>query len=146
MYDTKWFLNYFRLTPDGRMSMGGRNDLSSGLDLIESARNLGEALVRIFPQLKGVPITHSWTGQLGLTFNVMPYIGQVDGIYHAFGYAGHGVALSGYLGKEVADLISGQSSASPFTRISPETSVFYHGRAWFLPVVASYYRFLDAVS
>ncbi|HRV91728.1 MAG TPA: FAD-binding oxidoreductase [Anaerolineae bacterium] len=146
MYDTKWFLNYFRLTPDGRMSMGGRNDLSSGLDLIESARNLGEAMVRIFPQLKGVPITHSWTGQLGLTFNVMPYIGQVDGIYHAFGYAGHGVALSGYLGKEVADLISGQSSASPFTRISPETSVFYHGRAWFLPVVASYYRFLDAVS
>lgn len=146
MYDTKWFLNYFRLTPDGRMSMGGRNNLSPGLDLVESAKKLAEAMVRIFPQLKGVPITHSWSGRLGITFNVMPYIGQVDGIYHAFGYAGHGVALSGYLGQAAADLILGQVLDSPFAQISPERSLFYHGKAWFLPAVASYYRFLDAVS
>ncbi|MCB0212454.1 MAG: FAD-binding oxidoreductase [Anaerolineae bacterium] len=146
MYDTKWFLNYFCLTADGRMAIGGRNNLSPDLDVVESARNLAAMLVQIFPQLQGVPITHTWTGQLGITFNVMPYIGQVDGIYHAFGYGGHGVALSGYLGKEVADLISGQSSYSPFAEISPETSVFYHGRAWFLPVVASYYRYLDTIS
>ncbi|MCQ3979620.1 MAG: FAD-dependent oxidoreductase, partial [Anaerolineae bacterium] len=44
MYSTKWFLNYFRLTPDGRMSMGGRNNLSPNLDLVESAHNLYETM------------------------------------------------------------------------------------------------------
>lgn len=91
-------------------------------------------------------ITHSWTGKLGITFNVMPYIGQVDGIYHAFGYAGHGVALSGYLGKEVAELMLGQKERSPFAEIPPATSIAYHGDAWFLPFVARYYRLLDRVS
>jgi len=146
MYDTKWFLNYFRLTPDGRMSMGGRNNLSPNLNLTESAHNLARTMVHIFPQLRNVAITHTWAGRLGITFNLMPYIGQMDGIYHAFGYAGHGVALSGYLGKEVAELILGQATSTPFARIPPETSVFYRGNAWFLPVVAAYYRFLDAVS
>jgi glycine/D-amino acid oxidase-like deaminating enzyme len=146
MFDTKWFLNYFRLTPDGRMSMGGRNNLSPNLDLMESAHNLTQRMVHIFPQLRGVPVTHTWTGRLGITFNLMPYIGRVNGIYHAFGYAGHGVALSGYLGKEVAELILGRSNYSPFAQIPPETSIFYHGNAWFLPIVATYYRFLDSVS
>ena len=31
-YDLKWFINYYRLTPDGRMLWGGRNDLSIDLD------------------------------------------------------------------------------------------------------------------
>lgn len=146
MYDTKWFLNYFCLTPDGRMSIGGRNNLSPNLDVVESAGNLAQSLVRIFPQLEGVPITHTWGGRLGVTFNVMPYIDQVNGIYHAFGYGGHGVALSGYLGQQVADMILGQLADSPFAQIPPATSIFYHGRAWFLPMVASYYRFLDTVS
>jgi glycine/D-amino acid oxidase-like deaminating enzyme len=140
MYDSKWFLNYFCLTPDGRMSMGGRNTLSPNLDLLDSARTLGQALVHVFPQLKGVPITHTWSGKLGFTFNLMPYIDRVNGIYHAFGYAGHGVALSGYLGKETADLIAGRAFTSPFFRIPPETSIFYHGEAWFLPLVSAYYR------
>jgi glycine/D-amino acid oxidase-like deaminating enzyme len=146
MYDTKWFLNYFRLTPDGRMSMGGRNNLSPNLSLVESAHNLARTMVHIFPQLRNVAITHTWTGRLGITFNLMPYIGQMDGIYHAFGYAGHGVALSGYLGKEVAELMLGQSPRTPFARIPPETSLFYRGNAWFLPMVAAYYQLLDAVS
>jgi glycine/D-amino acid oxidase-like deaminating enzyme len=146
MYDTKWFLNYFRLTPDGRMSMGGRNNLSPNLDVVESARNLTRTMLHIFPQLRGIPVTHTWTGRLGVTFNLMPYIGRVNGIYHAFGYAGHGVALSGYLGKEAAELISGRASYSPFAQIPPQTSIFYHGEAWFLPLVAAYYRFLDSIS
>ncbi|RME08787.1 MAG: FAD-binding oxidoreductase, partial [Anaerolineae bacterium] len=37
-WDSKWFLNYFRLTPDGRMLWGGRNNLSTSLDLEVSAR------------------------------------------------------------------------------------------------------------
>lgn len=146
MYSTKWFLNYFRLTPDGRMSMGGRNNLSPDLDLVESAHNLYETMIHIFPQLRGFPVTHSWTGRLGITFDLMPHIGRVGGIYYAFGYGGHGVALSGYLGKEAAELISGRISRSPFADIPHQTHFFYQGTPWFLPLAATYYRFLDAVS
>lgn len=146
MYSTKWFLNYFRLTPDGRMSMGGRNNLSPHLDLAESAQNLYETMIHIFPQLRGLPVTHTWAGRLGITFDLMPHLGRVDGIYYAFGYGGHGVALSGYLGKEAAELISGRSSRSPFADIPHQTHFFYQGKPWFLPLAAVYYRFLDAVS
>jgi glycine/D-amino acid oxidase-like deaminating enzyme len=146
MYSTKYFLNYFRLTPDGRMTMGGRNNLSPHLDLVESAQNLTETMVHIFPQLRGCPVTHSWTGRLGLTFDLAPHIGRVKGIYYALGYGGHGVALSGYLGKEVAELISGRIRRSPFMDIPHLTYFFYRGRPWFLPLAAAYYRLLDAIS
>lgn len=146
MYSTKYFLNYFRLTPDGRMSMGGRNNLSPTLDLVESAQNLTETMLHIFPQLRGYPVSHTWSGRLGITFDLAPHIGRVDGIYYALGYGGHGVALSGYLGKEVAELISGRIKRSPFMDIPHQTHFFYRGRPWFLPLAAAYYRFLDAVS
>jgi glycine/D-amino acid oxidase-like deaminating enzyme len=74
-----------------------------------------------------------------------PHIGRVDGIYYALGYGGHGVALSGYLGKEVAELISGRISRSPFADIPHPTHFLYRGTPWFLPLAAAYYRFLDFI-
>jgi glycine/D-amino acid oxidase-like deaminating enzyme len=144
-WDTKWFLNYFRLTPDGRMAMGGRNDLSTSLDLLESARRLYRRTVEIFPQLRGIPITHSWTGRLGVTFDLLPHIGRVEGIYYAFGYSGHGVAIATYLGHEVAQLISGRISRSPYAEIRHPTYFFYRRSPWFLPLVEAYFRVIDAV-
>jgi glycine/D-amino acid oxidase-like deaminating enzyme len=144
-WDTKWFLNYFRLTPDGRMAMGGRNDLSTSLDLLDSAHRLHRRTLDIFPQLRGIPITHSWTGRLGVTFDLLPHIGQVEGIYYAFGYSGHGVAIATYLGREVAQLISGQISRSPYAEIHHPTYFFYRRSPWFLPLVEAYFRVIDAI-
>ena len=99
-YDSKWFLNYFRLTPDGRMLWGGRNDLSTDLDLDDSAKRLSKELYTVFPDLKDIPITHTWTGKLGITFDLMPHIGKTNDIYYAFGYGGHGLSIATYLGTE----------------------------------------------
>ncbi|HJO34206.1 MAG TPA: FAD-dependent oxidoreductase [Anaerolineales bacterium] len=145
-YDTKWFLNYFRLTPDGRMLWGGRNDLSTDMDLYESANRLRNQMGQAFPELRVTPITHSWTGQLGLTFDLMPHIGRVDGIHYALGYCGHGLSIATYLGTEVGLMLSGQKTGSPFAEISHSTMLFYRNKPWFLPFVASYYRFLDQVT
>ena len=145
-YDSKWFLNYFRLTPDGRMAMGGRNNLSTDLDLVESARILHQTTLHIFPQLRGIPITHSWTGKLGITFDLLPHIGRVEGIYYTFGYSGHGVTIATYLGKEAAELIAGRISRSPFAEIPHPTYFFYRQKPWFLPLAAAYYRLLDRIS
>lgn len=145
-YDTKNFLNYFRLTPDGRMLFGGRNNLSTNLDLHDSAERLTKRMLEIFPDLAGIPITHSWTGQLGLTFDLMPHIGRVNGIHYAFGYCGHGVSIATYLGTEVGLILAGKKNSSPFADIKHQTMFFYRNKPWFLPFAAWYYRFLDWIS
>lgn len=144
-YDSKNFLNYFRLTPDGRMLWGGRNDLSTDLDLRRSAVILRAQMLHTFPQLEGVAVTHSWTGKLGITFDLMPHIGRVDGVHYAFGYGGHGLSIATYLGTEVGKLLAGQISTSPFAEIPHETKFFYRDEPWFLPLAAHYYRLLDWV-
>ncbi|HSF18082.1 MAG TPA: FAD-binding oxidoreductase [Vicinamibacteria bacterium] len=146
LYDSKNFLNYFRLTPDGRMLWGGRNDLSTDLDLDRSAEILRCQLVHAFPQLRDVPLTHSWTGKLGITFDLMPHIGRVEGIHYAMGYGGHGLAVATYLGTEVGKLLAGQITTSPFAEISHPTRFFYRGEPWFIPLAARYYRFADWIS
>jgi glycine/D-amino acid oxidase-like deaminating enzyme len=145
-YDSKWFLNYFRLTPDGRMLWGGRNNLSTNLELVESAHILRKQMVHTFPDLSNVPVTHSWTGKLGITFDLMPHIGQVDGMHYALGYSGHGLPIATYLGTELGLLLSGQKTSSPFAEIPHQTMFFYRNQPWFIPLAALYYRYLDWVS
>lgn len=145
-YDSKLFLNYFRLTPDGRMLWGGRNNLTTDLDLFESAKRLREQMIRVFPQLKNVPVTHSWTGRLGITFDLMPHIGEIDGIHYANGYCGHGVAVATYLGTELGLLLNGAKSRSPFKEIPTKRFPLYRNKTWFLPIAEKYHRFLDWVS
>lgn len=64
-YDSRIFLNYFTMTPDGRFLLGGRTNLNPNLDLKKSAVILHQRMLEIFPQLEGIPLTHSWSGRLG---------------------------------------------------------------------------------
>ena len=145
-YDSKWFLNYFRVTPDGRMLWGGRNDLSTDLDLDDSAKRLSKELYTVFPDLKDIPITHTWTGKLGITFDLMPHIGKTNDIYYALGYGGHGLSIATYLGTEIGLMLAGKKDRSPFMEIYHQTKVFYRNRPWFIPFAARYFRFLDWIS
>ncbi len=146
-WDSKWFLNYFRITPDGRLLWGGRNNLSTTLDLANSAAILHTEMLRAFPQLEGIHVTHTWTGQLGLTFDLMPNIGRLDdGIHYALGYGGHGLHTALYLGREIAQILTGEKTGSPFMEIPHQTYFFYRDKAWFLPFAAMYYRVKDSLS
>ena len=104
---------------------------------------LGRQLVQTFPELRGVPITHTWTGKLGITFDLLPHIGREDGVHYAFGYGGHGLSLATYLGVEIGKLLSGEITSSPFAEVPHQTMFFYRNDPWFLPFAAWYYRFLD---
>jgi len=146
-YDSKNFLNYFRLTHDGRMLWGGRNNLSTNLDLNESANRLKKQLYTVFPELADFQLTHTWTGKLGITFDLMPHIGRtVDGIHYAFGYGGHGLSIATYLGTEMGLLLTGEKDRSPFEEITHLTKFYYRNRPWFIPFASKYYQFLDWVS
>lgn len=145
-YDSKYFLNYFRLTPDGRVLFGGRNRLTTTLDLLESARLLQARMLEVFPQLQDVPVTHTWTGKLGITFDLMPHLGRINGIHYAYGYGGHGASIASHLGKEIGELLAGERSTSPFLGIRHPRSFVARFDKLFLPFVAAYYRVRDQIS
>lgn len=145
-FDSMRQQHYFRLTPDGRLLFGGQHNLSPTFDLQESAQRLQLHLQAIFPNLRHVPVTHSWNGRLGQTFDLLPHIGQIDGVYYAAGYSGHGLALATYLGIEVAKLMCGHITRSPFSDIPHPTRFYYRRHAWFLPILAWYDRLLDRFS
>ena len=154
-FDSRHFLNYFRLTPDGRMLFGGRHDLSTTLDIEESARRLRARMVELFPQLRDTPLSHTWTGKLGLTFDLMPHIGRApvsqgsacDGaIWYAYGYAGHGVAIAGKLGSEVGEMIAGVRPHSLFSQIPHRRTWWTPFDRYYLPLVSAWFRTLDRLS
>jgi len=145
LWTSRRFLNYFRRTPDNRILMGGRNNLSTDLDLDESAATLRTTTLETFPELADAAFTHSWSGKLGITFDLMPHIGTIDGAWYALGYGGHGVGIATYIGTEVGQMIAGTLDRSPFAEIPHPTRPYCREATWFLPLAARWYRFLDTI-
>ena len=66
VFDTRHLLSYWRLSPDGRMMFGGRTSLAP--TTVARARDvLSRELVRVHPQLAGVPIEYAWGGSVAIT-------------------------------------------------------------------------------
>ena len=64
----------------------------------------------VFPQLAEEKIEYAWGGAVAITQNRFPNIGRHgENIYYAQGYSGHGLALSGFAGTVIADVIIGES-------------------------------------
>jgi len=142
LFDSKNFLYYWRLSPDGRrMLFGGRASFAP--TSIPNARDwLYDAMTRVHPQLAGVAVEHAWGGQVGFTFDRMPHIGRLDSITYALGYCGTGVAMSTYFGQLAADWIAGGELPSYWNR--PLRGMpLYRETPWFLPAVGLYYQLRD---
>ena len=148
VFDTKNFLYYFRLSPDNRLVFGGRAAFfpASTNTVRQSADILRSDMVKVFPELAKTKVDYAWGGTLGFTFDIYPHAGQLDGLWYALGYAGHGVAMATYLGQQMADRILGKGGHNPFEGLPFPTIPFYNGSPWFLPFAAIWYRFLDLIS
>lgn len=150
IYDSKNYLYYYRLTPDGRMLFGGRAAFFPENDqtVRRSAELLRRGMVQVYPQLRDARIEYVWGGTLDFAFDIMPHAGQIDGMYYALGYAGHGVAMATWQGQKVAELIAGDHPENPFVGIPfPGAPLgLYNGKPWFLPFAGAWYKILDWVS
>jgi glycine/D-amino acid oxidase-like deaminating enzyme len=150
IYDSKNYIYYYRLTPDNRMLFGGRAAFfpESGDTIRKSAEILRRGMVEVYPQLGDTKVEFVWGGTLDFAFDIMPHAGQMDGIYYALGYAGHGVAMASYQGQLMAGRIAGENPDNPFDGIRfPGAPLgLYNGKPWFLPLAGAYYKFLDWVS
>ncbi len=150
IYDSKNYLYYYRLTPDNRMLFGGRAAFfpETGQTIRKSAEILRLGMIEVYPQLKNTKVEFVWGGTLDFCFDMMPHAGQVDGIYFAVGYAGHGVAMATYQGHKMAQWIAEGKTDNPFAEIPfPGAPLgLYNGQPWFLPFAGAYYKVLDWVS
>jgi len=150
IYDSKNFLHYYRIIPGGRMLFGGRAAFFPENDqtVRRSADILRRGMVEVYPQLADARIDYVWGGTLDFAFDIMPHAGQIDGMYYAVGYAGHGVAMATYQGQKIAELMAGDKPENPFVGIPfPGAPLgLYNGKPWFLPFAGAWYKFLDCVS
>lgn len=149
-FDSKRFLYYFRLTPDRRMLFGGRASFipDTPATVYKSAVTLQRGMLEVYPQLRSAQVEYAWGGTLDCAVDLMPHAGQINGMYYATGYAGHGVAIATYLGTLLAEAIACGTQEIPLTRLAfPSAPLGLDGgKPWFLPLVGAWYHFLDWIS
>ena len=146
--DSKNLLNYFRITPDNRLLFGGRARFagSNQQSDAKSGKLLRDAMVHTFPQLADAAIDYCWGGQVDMTLDRMVKAGQHDGVYYAMGYAGHGVQMATYMGRQMAEYMSGVPEANIWRDFEFRRIPGHFGPPWFLPVAGAYYKLKDRVS
>jgi glycine/D-amino acid oxidase-like deaminating enzyme len=147
IYDSKNYLYYYRLTPDRRMLFGGRAAFLPENDqtVRRSAEILRRGMIDVYPQLSDAKVEYVWGGTLDFAFDIMPHAGQIDGMYYALGYAGHGVAMATYQGQKIAEQMAGDKPENPFVgiRFPGAPLSLYNGKPWFLPLAGAWYKLLD---
>lgn len=144
MVETRAKHLYYRPSPDGtRIILGGRAALHP-VPLEGAADWLMNELRAIFPSLSGVRVSHVWTGNVAMTRSDLPGIGQRDGIWHAVGCNGSGVALMPYLGRKVALKVLGKPEGkTAFDDVRFPAVPLYNGNAWFRPLMTWWFRARD---
>ncbi len=107
--DTKFVVNYWRLSEDNRLLFGGGE--SYGYRFPDIVKTVSKPMLEVYPQLKDVRIDHAWGGTLAITLNRMPCFTRVrPNVLSASGYSGHGVALATLAGKLLAEATASQSA------------------------------------
>lgn len=133
--DSRFVVNYFRLSHDGRLLFGGGESYG-----YRFPRDI-EAVVRkpmeqIFPHLKNIPVDFVWGGTLAITMKRLPYVARVGpNALSASGYSGHGVGTATHAGKLMADAVLGQSAGFDTMAAIP-TTPFPGGVALRSPLLA----------
>lgn len=107
VYDSRFVLDYYRMTADGRLLFGGGANYS-GQTTRDIAAELRPCIERTFPQLRGVEIAFQWSCDMGIVFNRIPQLGKLaPNVWYAQGYSGHGLATSHIVGEVMANAICG---------------------------------------
>lgn len=106
--DTRFVVNYWRLSDDNRLLFGGGE--SYGWRFPDILKTVTPALYDIYPDLRGTRIDYAWGGTLAITMSRNPcFLRVAPNILSASGYSGHGVALATLAGKIMAEAVAGQA-------------------------------------
>ena len=107
VHDTRFVVNYFRLSHDHRLLFGGGENYRAGFprDIRKFVRPY---MLELFPQLEDVAIDYGWGGTLSVTVNRLPHVGRLPpNVFFGQGYSGHGIQIATFAGKVIAEAIAG---------------------------------------
>ena len=106
--DTRFVVNYWRLSEDGRLLFGGGE--SYGYRFPDIVKTVRKPMLQVYPGLADVRIDHAWGGTLAITLSRMPcFLRPAGNILSASGYSGHGVAMATFAGRVLAEAVAGQA-------------------------------------
>jgi len=105
--DSRFVVNYFRLSRDGRLLFGGGESYGYKFPT-DIAAKVRKPMTQVFPHLADVKIDYAWGGTLGITLRRLPYLARVGkNVLSASGYSGHGVGTATHAGQLMARAVQG---------------------------------------
>jgi Glycine/D-amino acid oxidases (deaminating) len=119
----------FKQSDQGTLVIGGGLQGSADIDTLKSTVNFVElakgarAATDLFPSVRDVRITRTWAGMEAKTKDLLPVIGpspNAPGVFHAFGFSGHGFQLVPVVGSIIADLVVRGKTERPIAPFSAE--------------------------
>ncbi len=107
--DSRFVLNYFRLSADKRLLFGGGEKYvqTPPADIAGFVRR---HIIEVFPQLASTPIDYQWGGAVSVSMNRLPILGRRGNVFHAFGFSGHGALVTTLAGELIAEALAGTAS------------------------------------
>ncbi|MSP81493.1 MAG: FAD-binding oxidoreductase [Alphaproteobacteria bacterium] len=112
---------YLRQIERGNVIFGGGDGLADiattrSTVLPRNTVEVGALACRLIPHLARLNVIRVWTGIEGEMADVIPVIGPsrtTPGLFHAFGFSGHGFQLGPIVGVILAELIADGTTPSP---------------------------------
>ncbi|HEV2598318.1 FAD-binding oxidoreductase [Sphingopyxis sp.] len=125
--DSRFVLNYFRLSADKRLIFGGgeRYSQTPPRDISAFVRPF---MAEVFPQIADAPIDYGWGGAVAVTMNRLPHIGRRGNVFYAHGFSGHGALVTTTAGELVAEALAG--TAERFDVLASLPSQPFPGGKW----------------
>ena len=118
----------FKQTAAGTVLIGGgiqgRADLATERSVVDF-RGLAQGArtaMGLFPAMRGARIVRTWSGIEARTPDEVPVIGEspaCPGLFHSFGYSGHGFQLAPAAGAAVAELMARGATNLPISGLEP---------------------------
>jgi gamma-glutamylputrescine oxidase len=104
--DSRFVLNYFRLSADKRLIFGGGEKYvqTPPADIAGFVRR---HMAEVFPTLASTPIDYAWGGAVGVTMNRLPHMGRKGNVFFAHGFSGHGALITTLAGELLAEAVTG---------------------------------------
>lgn len=120
---------YLRQTDRGNVIFGGEPQGPASAETLR-AKSLPQStlvhrkrLIRFIPALRDVHIIRTWSGIEGYLPDSIPIIGPsmtTEGLFHAFGFCGHGFQLGPAVGAVMAELIAKGKTDTPIADFTIE--------------------------
>ncbi|MFT3728937.1 MAG: FAD-binding oxidoreductase [Terricaulis sp.] len=107
--DSRFVVNYFRMSADGRLVFGGGERYSPQPPADIAAFVRGHVL-QLFPHLRDARIDYAWGGLVSISMTRLPHIGRLGDLFFAHGYSGQGVLLPALVGKVLSEAMTGTAA------------------------------------